>query len=381
MQLNTSTRTAYHEDHESFRGLVRELFRKELIPHLDRWEHEGVMDRHFWEVCGKAGLLCPTVPVEYGGPGLDFRYAAIVGEEISYERCVSTLAIQSDIVCGYIVNYASDELKKHYLPKMVSGEVITAMAITEPDAGSDLAGIRTTAIRNGDDYVINGSKTYITNGANADVALLVTKTDPAAGAKGISLFMVDADTPGFQRGRLLDKIGQGADGTAELFFDDVRVPATKLVGEENMGFGYLMQQLPEERLSIVIAAQAAAQRAFDEAVAFTKQRKAFGGTVFDFQNTKFVLASMAAKLQVGWAHLDWTLTRHLAGEFTAVEAAATKLWHTEMQWEVADAALQLHGGAGYMNESPIARLWRDARCNTIAAGSSEIMKLVVSRSL
>jgi acyl-CoA dehydrogenase len=294
---------------------------------------------------------------------------------------VSTLAMSSDIVLGYILNRGTEEQKHKYLPGFVSGDHIPALAITEPDAGSDVAGIRTVAVRDGDDYVINGKKTYITNGANCTVVLVVAKTDPAAGAKGISLFLVDTGTPGFERGAPLDKIGQGADSTAELFFTDVRIPASQRIGEENKGFGYLMEQLPEERLSIVIAAQAAAQRAFDEAVAYTKKREMFGGTVFDFQSTKFSLASMAAKLQVGWAHLDWVLARHVKDEFTPVEAAAMKLWHTEMQWEVVDAALQLHGSYGYMNESHIARLWRDARCNTIAAGSSEVMKLVISRSL
>jgi acyl-CoA dehydrogenase len=381
MQLNTSARAVYGPDHEAYREHVRAFFQRELVPNLDRWEASGVMDDEFWRKCGAAGLLCPQVPVEYGGQGLDFLYAAIVGEEISYERAVSTLAMSSDIVLGYLLNRASEHLKHKYLPGFVSGEHIPALAITEPDAGSDVAGIRTVAVRDGDDYVINGSKTYITNGANCTVVLVVTKTDPSAGAKGISLFLVDRGTPGFVQGRPMDKIGQGADSTSELFFDDVRVPASQMIGEENKGFGYLMEQLPEERLSIVIAAQAAAQRAFDEAVAYTKQREMFGKTVFDFQNTAFTLASMAAKLQVGWAHLDWVLQRHTEGEFTAVEAAAMKLWHTEMQWEVVDAALQLHGSYGYMNASPIARLWRDARCNRIAAGSSEVMKLVISRSL
>jgi alkylation response protein AidB-like acyl-CoA dehydrogenase len=253
--------------------------------------------------------------------------------------------------------------------------------MTEPGAGSDLQGVRTTAKRDGNHYVINGSKTYITNGQNADLIIVVAKTDPAAGAKGTSLILVEADREGFARGRNLDKIGQNSADTSELFFNDVRVPITNCIGEENKGFIYLMQQLPQERLQIAVAAQAGAQRAFDEAVKFTKERRAFGKTVFEFQNTKFSLADLKAKLQAGWAHLDWCIARHVAGKFTAAEASAAKLFHTELQWEVCDAALQLHGGAGYMNEYPIARLWRDARVQRIYGGTSEIMKEVVSRSI
>jgi alkylation response protein AidB-like acyl-CoA dehydrogenase len=264
---------------------------------------------------------------------------------------------------------------------MVSGEAIAAIAMTEPGAGSDLQGVRTTARRDGDDYVISGSKTYITNGQSADIVVVVAKTDPDKGAKGISLILVEATREGFRRGRNLDKIGQNSADTSELFFEDVRVPAGNLLGQENQGFVYLMTQLPQERLQIAISGQAGAQRAFDEAVKFTKDRKAFRQTVFDFQNTRFTLANLKAKLQAGWAHLDWCTARHLQGELTAAEASAAKLFHTELQWEVCDAALQLHGGAGYMNEYPIARLWRDARVQRIYGGTSEIMKEVVARSL
>ncbi|MEL7519608.1 MAG: acyl-CoA dehydrogenase family protein, partial [Pseudomonadota bacterium] len=236
-------------------------------------------------------------------------------------------------------------------------------------------------VEDGNHLVINGSKTYITNGQNADVVIVVAKTDPSAGAKGTSLVLVDADTPGFARGRNLDKIGQHSADTSELFFEDVRVPKTNILGGENRGFIHLMEELPQERLSIAVSAMGGAQRAFDEAVKFTKERKAFGKTVFEFQNSKFTLADLAAKLQVGWAHLDWAIKRHLAGELTTGEASAAKLWHTEMQWEMVDASLQLHGGAGYMNEYPIARLWRDARVQRIYGGTSEIMKEVVSREI
>ncbi len=379
--IQTTGRDVYDADLEMFRDQVRKVFAKILVPNLDRWEEEGVVDREFWLACGAAGLLCPQVPTEYGGLGLDYRYNAVIGEELTYAGSSAGITLQSDIVVDYIINYGSEEQKTRWLPGMVSGEVITAIAMTEPGAGSDLQGVRTTARRDGNHYVISGSKTYITNGQNADLIVLVCKTDPDKGAKGTSLILVEADRAGFTRGRNLDKIGQNSADTSELFFEDVRVPITNCLGEENKGFIYLMSQLPQERLQIAISAQAGAQRAFDEAVKFTKDRKAFKQTVFDFQNTRFTLAALKAKLQAGWAHADWCLARHLKGELTAAEASAAKLFHTELQWEVCDAALQLHGGAGYMNEYPIARLWRDARVQRIYGGTSEIMKEVVARTL
>ncbi|KPF79187.1 acyl-CoA dehydrogenase [alpha proteobacterium AAP81b] len=379
--LDLAMRTAFTDDHNAFRDTVRKVFDKELIPNLDKFEDEGIVSRDFWRACGDAGLLCPTVPEQYGGLGLDFGYNAVVGEELSYAGSSAGITLQSDIVADYIVAYGSEEQKAKYLPKMISGEIITAIAMTEPGAGSDLQGVRTTARKDGNHYVISGSKTYITNGQNADLIIVVAKTDPDKGAKGTSLILVDAGTEGFARGRNLDKIGQNSADTSELFFNDVRVPMTNCLGEENKGFIYLMSQLPQERLGIAIGAQAGAQRAFDEAVKFTKDRKAFGKTVFDFQNTRFTLAGIKTELQVGWAHIDWALKRLLAGELTAAEASAAKLWHTEMQGRVVDAALQLHGGAGYMNEYPIARLWRDARVQRIYGGTSEIMKEVVARTI
>ncbi|HLZ78888.1 MAG TPA: acyl-CoA dehydrogenase family protein [Sphingomonas sp.] len=379
--LDLAQRTAFNEDHALFRDTVRKLFDRELIPNLDRYEQEGIVDRKFWRACGEAGLLCPTVKEEYGGLGLDFGYNAVVGEELGYSGSAAGITLQSDIVVDYIEAYGSEEQKRKYLPGMVSGEIITAIAMTEPGAGSDLQGVRTTAIKDGNHYVVNGSKTYITNGQNADLIIVVAKTDPTQGAKGISLILVDADTPGFQRGRNLDKVGQHSADTSELFFEDVRVPMTQCLGEEGKGFAYLMNQLPQERLSIAISAQAATQRAFDEAVAFVKDRKAFGKTVFEFQNTKFTLADMKTQLQVGWAHLDWCIARHLKGELTTAEASAAKMWHTDMQGRVIDMALQLHGGAGYMNEYMVARLWRDARVTRIFGGTNEIMKEVVGRSI
>jgi alkylation response protein AidB-like acyl-CoA dehydrogenase len=379
--LDTSRRTAFTPEHEQFRDSVRRFLERELVPHLDRWEEEGIIDRGFWNKAGEAGLLCPTVPEEYGGPGLDFGFNAVIDEELAYVGSTAGITLHSDIVADYIVAYGSEEQKAHWLPRMVSGETATAIAMTEPGAGSDLQGIRTTAKREGNHYVLNGSKTYITNGQHADLVIVVAKTDAAAGAKGVSLILVEADSEGYAKGRNLDKIGFHSQDTSELFFEDVGVPITNCLGAEGMGFAYLMNQLPQERLSIACAAQAGAQRAFDEAVKFTKERKAFGKTVFEFQNTKFTLADLAAKLQVGWAHLDWALKRHMEGALTAAEASAAKLWHTELQWEACDASLQLHGGAGYMNEYLIARLWRDARVTRIFGGTSEIMKEVVSRSI
>ena len=348
---------------------------------MDRWERAHLIDREFWRICGAAGLLCPTVPEAYGGPGLDFSFNAIVDEELGYQGFWAGVSLHSDIVADYIVHYGSEEQKRKYLPGMVSGDIVAAIAMTEPGAGSDLQGIATTARRDGGDFVINGSKIYITNGYHCDIVIVVAKTDPAARGRGMSLIIVETDTPGFERGRNLDKIGQHHSDTLELFFNDVRVPASNLLGKENAGFRYLKSQLPQERLSIAVLAQAAAQRAFEEGVRFTRDRKAFGKTVLDFQNTRFTLADLAIKLQVGWAHIDWAIRRHVAGELTPEEGAAAKAWHTDLQFEAADTALQLHGGAGYMNEYPIARFWRDARVPRIYGGTNEIMKEIVGRAL
>ena len=379
--LQTANRTAYDESHELFRDQVRKFFDKELHPNLDRWEQEEIVDRDFWSACGEAGLLCPTMPEEYSGLGLDFSYNAVIDEELAYAGSSAGITLQSDITANYFLAYGSEEQKQNWIPKLVSGEVVTAIAMTEPGTGSDLQSVKTTAKKDGNHYVINGSKTYITNGQNADVVIVVAKTDPTEGAKGVSLILVEADREGFARGRNLDKIGQHSADTSELFFNDVRVPITNCLGEEGRGFIYLMSQLPQERLSIAIGAQAGAQRAFDEAVSFTKDRKAFGQRIFDFQNTRFTLADLSAQLQVGWAHIDWALSKHLRGALTADEGSAAKLWHTELQWRCCDAALQLHGGAGYMNEYPIARMWRDARVQRIYGGTSEIMKEVIGRSI
>jgi long-chain-acyl-CoA dehydrogenase len=376
-------RFAYNEDHEAFRQTVRSFLAKEGVPRADQWEKDRLVPKSFWQQAGEIGMLCPTVPEAYGGLGLDFGYNAIVDEEMAYSGVPAGFSLQSDIVAGYMEHYGSEEQKKEWLPKMVSGEVVTAIAMTEPGTGSDLQSIRTTARKDGNHYVINGSKTYITNGQNTDLTLVVAKTDPDAqpAYRGMSIILVESDREGFSKGRKLDKIGQDAADTSELFFEDVRVPITNCLGEEGMGFIYLMSQLPQERLSIAVSTMASSQKAFDDTVAFVKERRAFKGTVFDFQNTKFVLADIKAKLQVGWAHLDWAIARHLKGELTNEEGAAAKLWHTDLQWEVMDKCLQLHGGAGYMNEYPIARMWRGARVSRIYGGTNEIMKEVIARKL
>ena len=384
MSLDTIPgRFAYTADHEAFRQTVRSFLQKEGVPNVNDWEKNRLVPKEFWRKAGEIGMLCPTVPEEYGGLGLDFGYNAIVDEEMSYNGVPAGFSLQSDIVAGYMEHYGSEEQKREWLPRMVSGEVVTAIAMTEPGTGSDLQSIRTTAKKDGNHYVINGSKTYITNGQNTDLTLVVAKTDPDAKPawKGMSIILVESDREGFTKGRKLDKIGQDAADTSELFFEDVRVPMTNCLGEEGQGFIYLMSQLPQERLAIAVGTHASAQRAFDDTVAFTKDRKAFAGMVFDFQNTRFVLADLKSKLQVGWAHLDWAIARHLKGELTNEEGAAAKLWHTELQWEVMDKCLQLHGGAGYMNEYPIARMWRAARVSRIYGGTNEIMKELIGRKL
>lgn len=381
MFLERAQSRLYGLEHVAVRESVRRFLAQEFTPNLQMFEEDGKTSRRLWRRAGEIGLLCPTMPEDFGGPGLDFSFNAVVNEEFSYAMMADSLTLQSDITMPYILHYGSDEMKSAWLPRILSGDVIVAIAMTEPGTGSDLQALRTTARTQGDVYVINGSKTYVTNGQNADLILTACKTDPTQGAKGMSLILVETDRPGFRRGRNLDKVGQWSADTSELFFDDVSVPRTNIVGVENRGFIQLVSELSQERLSISITAQAAAQRAYDEAVAFARQRRAFGKAVLEFQNTRFTLADLGARLQVGWAHLDWAIARHLTGDLTAVEAAKSKLWHTETQWLICDAAMQLHGGAGYMNEYPIARIWRDARVRRIYGGTSEIMKEIVGRAI
>lgn len=377
------TRSVYDEEHTLFRDAVRKFFDKEMKPHHEDWEKEGIVPREFWRRSGEQGLLCPQVPEEYGGPGGDYRYLSIVNEELGFAGASGPgFAVHSDICAGYILKYGSEDQKKTWLPSMVSGEVIAAIAMTEPNTGSDLQGVKTTALLDGNQYVVNGSKTFISNGQNADLVIVVAKTDPKQGAKGVSLILVETDRDGYELGRNLDKMGLHAADTSEMSFDDVRVPTSNLLGtEEGQGFAQLMQELPQERLSIAVGAQATAQYAYDLTIEYTKERKAFGKAIFDFQNTRFKLADLKAQLEVGWAFVDKCIEHHGRGELSASDAAMAKLWVTEMLGRVADECVQLFGGYGYMNEYPITRLYTDARVQRIYGGTSEIMKELISRSL
>jgi len=377
-----SPRTLYSTDHEAFRDVVRKFLEKEAVPYHAKWEEEGQVARELWLEAGEAGLLCPQVPEEYGGPGADWLYSAIVMEEISKLGLSGIgFGLHTDIVAVYIEHLGTEEQKKYWLPKMVSGEAIGAIAMTEPGAGSDLQGVKTSAVLQGDEYVINGSKTFITNGQLADVVIVVCKTDPSQGAKGVSLILVERGREGFSRGRNLEKVGMKAQDTSELFFQDVRVPKTNILGQEGMGFVYLMRELPQERLGIAISAIASAESALDITVKYVQERKAFGKTIASFQNTKFKLAEMAAEVRVGRFFLDRCMEMHVKGELDIPTAAMAKMWCTDLQVKVLDECVQLHGGYGYMWEYPVARMWADARVQRIYGGTNEIMKEVIGRAV
>lgn len=374
-------RRIYSPDHELFRNNVRRFLEAELEPNIEQWEKDGIVSREIWTKAGENGLLCCGVPEEYGGSGADFYYNMIVSEEVGYAIGGASLGfgLHSDIVSYYILNNGSEQLKKTWLPKMVSAQAIAALAMTEPGAGSDLQAIRTTALRDGDEYVINGQKTFITNGQHADFVVVACKTDPTKGARGISLILVETDRPGFERGRNLDKIGQKAADTSELFFQDVRVPVTNIVGEEGNGFVIMMQELSRERITVSVRAHAESQRAFDLAAAYAKERKMFGKSLIDFQNTQFKLAEIKTQLAVGWAYLDQCLVKIDEGTMGPEEGAMAKLWITETASDIIDTCLQMFGGYGYMVEYPISRLFVDQRVRRIYGGASEIMKLFISR--
>jgi acyl-CoA dehydrogenase len=375
-------RPIYKEEHELFRQSVRRFFAENVMPYIAEWEEEGITPREVWRKAGAAGLLCPTVSPDYGGAGGDFLHLCVIDEELGYTGQASfTIQTHTDIVAAYVEALGSEEQKRRWLPKMVSGEMIGAVAMTEPHAGSDLKAIRTTARREGDEYVISGSKTFITNGINADLIIVVAKTAPELGSKGVSLIVVEGDTPGFRRGKRLKKMGMKASDTAELFFDDVRVPVENLLGQENLGFKQVMHEIPKERLSIATVAMGASQKAFDLTVAYVKERKVFGKSLMEFQNTQFKLAELKAQLTVAWAHLDHCIAKQLEHKLTSDEAAIAKLFNTELQCRMVDECLQLHGGWGYMAEMPISRMYTDARVRRIAGGSSEIMKMLIARTL
>ncbi len=373
-----------HEELEMFRDMAKKFLAKEIVPKHPQWEKQGFLPRDMWNTLGEAGMLCVDLPVEYGGSGVDFRFSQLILAELArlgFVGLSGSVAIHSDIVAQYIFNIGNEAQKQYWLPKMSTGEVVTAIAMTEPGAGSDLQGMRSTAIKDGDEYILNGSKTFITNGVNADMVVVCAKTDPKAGGKGISLFLVDSSLAGFTKGKHLEKIGQHAGDTAELFFDNVRVPASALLGEEGKGFKYLMQELPRERVSIATSSVAAAEGALEWTIEYVQERKAFGQSISQFQNTRFKLAEVKTDIEINKAYVEKCVEKHMAGEMTVTEAAMVKLASTQMQCRVMDECLQLFGGYGYMAEYPIARAYVDARVQTIYAGTSEIMKEVISRDL
>ncbi len=375
-------RTLFSPEHELFRASFRRFLDEEVRPHYDAWEDQGYVDRAVWLKAGALGFLCPTMPERYGGAGVDRLYSAVVFEEIGRTGFTGLgFGLHSDIVAPYLLAYGSDGLKERYLPAMARGEMIGAIAMTEPAAGSDLQAIRATAVRDGDAWVLNGSKTFITNGWHCDLVIVVAKTDPALGAKGTSLLVVDAGMPGFTKGRRLKKAGLKAQDTAELFFDGVRVPAANLLGRPGEGFVYLMQELAWERMQIAILAVAACEAALEWTIAYVRDRQAFGSAIIGFQNTRFTLAELKTEVQVARVFVDRCLELLLAGKLDAPTAAMAKYWTTELQGKVTDACVQLHGGYGYMWEYPIARAWADARVQRIYGGTNEIMKEIIARTL
>ncbi|MCW5725140.1 MAG: acyl-CoA dehydrogenase family protein [Maricaulaceae bacterium] len=372
------------EDVNIFSDAVRGFVEKEITPHGDRFEKQGIVDREIWNKAGAAGILVPACPEEYGGAGGDWRH------DYAFHMAVAELgadgwgaSLHNSIVAPYVWHYGSEEQKKDWLPKLVSGEYVGAIAMTEPGAGSDLQGVKTTAKKDGNGYVINGAKTFITNGGTANFIIVVAKTDPGAGHQGVSLFCVETDgLEGFRRGRLLDKVGMKGQDTAELFFDNVKVPASALLGpEEGQGFVQLMQQLPQERLQIAVQAVGMMKRALRETIAYVKERNAFGKPVIAFQNTQFKLAELKTQATIAEVFCHHCSERLLAGTLDAPTAAMAKYWVTDVQCALIDECVQLHGGYGYMNEYPVARMWRDSRVQRIYGGTNEIMKLLISRTL
>ncbi len=342
-------RTLFQPEHDKFRDSVRRFVEKEITPHHGQWERDGQVPREVWRKAGEAGLLCCTVPEEYGGPGGDFLYSTVVIEELARAGASGPgFSLHTDIVAPYILHFGSEDQKREWLPRMVTGEVITAIAMTEPGTGSDLQSIKTTAIADGNHMVVNGQKTFITNGQNADLIIIVVKTDPKQGAHGTSLVLVEAEREGFSRGRNLEKVGLKAQDTSELFFDDVRVPRTNLLGIEGMGFLHLMQELPQERLIIALGAISASEAALAWTIDYTKSREAFGRPIAKFQNTRFKLAELKTEVTVGRVFADHCLGAHLNGGLDVPTAAMAKLWLTELQCRVIDECVQLHGGYGYM---------------------------------
>ena len=373
------------EEMELFRENVKRFIEAEVIPNYEQWEHDEIFPRELWNKLGEQGLLAVDIPETYGGFGTDFLFSMVIQEEFSKANCGAVggpMAVHSDIVAHYILNCGSEEQKSRYLPQMVSGECVGAVAMTEPGAGSDLQGVRTSAKRDGEDYVINGSKTFITNGQHCDMVIVVARTNlEVSGAKGTTLFMVDTNTPGFQRGRNLEKIGLHASDTSELFFEDVRVPASAILGELDKGFAVLMGELQRERLALAIGAVAAAEGVLADTVEYVKERKAFGAPLADLQNTKFKMAEAATDARIHRSFVEECKRLFMAGELDVATVSMAKFSATEMQGRVADICLQLHGGYGYMREYGVSRAFVDARVQRIYGGTSEIMKELISRSV
>ena len=376
-------RTVFETDHEQFRGVVREFLAREVAPHAQAWEDAGIVDREVYRAAGKHGVIGFNIPEPFGGGGVtDFRFNAIVAEELAVAGPgTPAFTLHNDIVAPYLISLGDPEQQQRWLPGFASGDLIGAIAMSEPGAGSDLAGVRTHAERDGGDWILSGSKTFISSGINADLVIVVTRTDPTAGHRGFSLLVVERDMAGFTRGRNLEKIGQKSQDTAELFFDQVRVPAANVLGQEGRGFYHLMHNLPAERLSIAVSAVAGGRAVLDETVTYAKNRTAFGQPIGAFQHNRFVLAELDTELDVARTYVDRCLAAMVTGDLTAVEAAKAKWWTTELQKRVVDACVQLHGGYGYMLEYPVARAYLDARVQTIYGGTTEIMKEIIGRSL
>ncbi|MDF3319965.1 acyl-CoA dehydrogenase family protein [Rhodococcus sp. C3V] len=378
-------RKHFKADHEDYRATVREFLAREIEPHYPQWEKDRLIDRSAWLAAGRSGILGLAVPGECGGAGVtDYRFRQVVFEEIARTGTTSFgsgLSVHDDIAIPYILHLGSAQQKARWLSKMADGEVIGAIAMTEPGAGSDLQGIKTTAVRDGEEWVINGQKTFITNGIHSDLVIVVCRTDPGAGSKGFSLLVVERDTPGFSRGRKLHKVGLASQDTSELVFEDVRIPAENLLGTESGGFRHLMENLPLERISIAVSAIALARAAFEWTKNYVFERKAFGGPIGNLQNTRFTLAEMRTEIEVTESHIDRAVLALNVGELTDVDASMSKWWATELQKRVVDRCVQLHGGYGYMMEYPIGRAYVDSRIQTIYGGTSEIMKEIIGRDI
>ncbi len=371
------------EEHKLFRKTVHDFLKKEAVPHGEKWEKAGLVDRDIWTKAGEMGFLCMDMPEEFGGMGIkDFRYNAILQEEmISLGVEGPGFTLQNDIMAPYFEKYFTQAQKEKWLPGIISGEIVTAIAMTEPDAGSDLAGMRTTAIRDGDHYILNGSKTYITNGILSDIVLVCAKTNPEETHKGISILVVERGMEGFERGKNLEKIGLKAQDTAELFFRDVKVPVENILGEEGRGFYYLMHNLPQERLSIAIGAVAAAKRAYEDTLTFIKERKAFGRPIGKFQNSRFRMAEILTEITIAETFVDECVMELNEGKLTNEKAAMSKYWTTELSDRVIDQCLQLHGGAGFMWDYPIAKAYAGNRIMRILGGTNEIMREIIGKSI